>query len=304
MAKTPDLRLSYQADNRTRSMEGPRMPPKPKDLREQPTRKRLMSPVKVESVTQENQDPLDSKQELQSLIRGEQKQALEKLKSLGDKYKPTAIKPSSNPPDRPKESAEDREETEEEETADSVEEPAEASPEGEPQESTQESVEKEQEESGESTGEEQPSQQREEGKSEEREEMENGEGEEEQPSPGQKPASPLSVLQAMHPDTSRMISRFLEEVQLHALEEADKLLKAGANLTLPQLIGTVKDLAELKVMMRWQAKLEKEIVKGRVPMVPPGAGRFPGLSKLTKISGQLKKAVGGETPEWAGDVPE
>lgn len=123
------------------------------------------------------------------------------------------------------------------------------------------------------------------------------------PSPQSQDEVALTLDAMSGPQVRQQIRSFLAKVQLQALQEAEKLMRTGQNLSLPQLISTVKDLAELEVLVTWIPKLEKIILKGKAPLLPPAAGKFPALSKLTKLGKSMSKAAGAETPDWAGDVP-
>lgn len=300
------------------------MPPDPKPLREQPTRNRILKPVELQSVRNEKAKTKDSKAELQALASpGSPPSALQALAELKEKFKPTVAKPSS-PSKRPPFPEPEETEREEEELTPQEErdlplpgreeerqgqEPQARAPGEEPaavQEAPEEAGQEEPDD-GEEASEDQkgkgsgslPSEMEEDG---------SGESVGAQPSPSapphSKPApSPAQILNSISPDVSRQIDSYLKQVQLHALEQADRLLQDPQALnSLPALISTVKDLAELQVMLRYQAKFEKEILKGKVPPLPH-VGRFPGLSRVVGSLNKLKKASG-EAPTWAGELPE
>jgi hypothetical protein len=102
----------------------------------------------------------------------------------------------------------------------------------------------------------------------------------------------------------QQIRSYLSKVQLQALQKAEKLMASDEPMTLPQLIACAKDLAELQALTSWLPKLEKAILKGKAPLLPPGISRFPALKKMGQLAKGMKQAAGGETPAWAGDLPE
>lgn len=136
------------------------------------------------------------------------------------------------------------------------------------------------------------------------------EGDERQEEPEQLPPSPpnqpltSALLDALSgPQVQQQIRSYLARVQLQGLQQAERLMQKVDGLTLPQVISCVKDLAELQVLVQWIPKLEKAILKGQAPLLPPGAGAYPSLKKLAGLAKGVKRAAVGAEPSWAGDLP-